>query len=109
MMPSQRIPALEKPLMGQPCNGCGYCCLSEVCPLGVRVGVSPQAPCSALVAMDGQYLCGLLVDTAKYLNGDEKVLVDKMTTKIGYEPALNIMRNLWAYSLGAGLGCDSDD
>lgn len=109
MNSSNQIPLLEKPALGQPCNGCGHCCRSEVCALGIRAGVSQQTPCSALVAMDGQYRCGLLVDTAKYLNTDEKQLVDRLTTKIGYEPALNMVRSLWADALGAGRGCDSDD
>lgn len=51
--------APAKPAFGQACNGCGVCCLSEPCPLGMLVSRKRSGACSALRWDDGRYRCGL--------------------------------------------------
>lgn len=55
-----------KPPLGQPCNGCGVCCLAEPCPVGVVISRRWRGACKALRWNDAQsrYVCGVLVDTA---------------------------------------------
>ncbi|MDT0138632.1 hypothetical protein [Acidovorax sp. PRC11] len=39
--------------MGQPCNGCGLCCLAEPCPLGMLVSRRRHGACVALRWLPG--------------------------------------------------------
>ena len=57
-----QAPAPAHPGVGQPCNGCGWCCLWQPCPLGVVVTRRRQGPCHALVwsAEQSVYRCGLM-------------------------------------------------
>lgn len=50
----------KKPLYGEPCNGCGVCCLSELCPPAVSVFGMIAGPCPALVNVGDRYVCGLV-------------------------------------------------
>lgn len=78
--------APEKPKWGDPCNGCGYCCASEVCKIGVQVhGPKVQAPCPSMNFHDGRFWCGV---------------VEKMA---GMEIEFDLM-----LVMGIGFGCDSD-
>lgn len=54
--------APPKPPLGEPCNGCGVCCLAEPCPVGMLISRKRRGACEALVWSDpeGRYLCGLL-------------------------------------------------
>ncbi|WP_290877489.1 hypothetical protein, partial [Aquabacterium sp.] len=56
--------APPKPPEGQPCNGCGVCCLAEPCPVGVLVSRRLTGACKALRWSDAgrRYSCGLLGD-----------------------------------------------
>lgn len=46
------------------CNQCGFCCMMQTCPVGVKVlGVPKYAPCPALKWNGNQSSCGL-VDAA---------------------------------------------
>lgn len=58
--------APAKPALGEPCNGCGVCCLAEPCPVGVIVSRKRHGACKALVwsQADRRYFCGLLVGAA---------------------------------------------
>jgi hypothetical protein len=78
--------APAKPAWGQPCNGCGVCCLSEPCPAGVWVSRRRQGACTAVRwdASGHRYRCGL-VDAAR--------------------PWLGAVVRRW---IAAGRGCDSD-
>ncbi len=77
--------APPKPKEGAPCNGCGFCCAAEVCPIGVRVFGTDVAPCPGMTFRDGRFLCGV-------------VLVENI---IGGTEIAN--------ALGVGRGCDSED
>ncbi|WP_091458464.1 hypothetical protein [Giesbergeria anulus] len=56
--------APTKPALGAPCNGCGLCCLTAPCPLGMWVSRRRTGACKALLWSDSQqrYLCGLLAN-----------------------------------------------
>ena len=50
-----------KPPMWEPCNNCGWCCLTEVCIIGqelTNVGAK-DIPCTLLVERDGGHYCSV--------------------------------------------------
>lgn len=49
----------NKPSFGDPCNHCGWCCLTEVCTVGAELGGSTKIPCKYLKSEDGLHLCSL--------------------------------------------------
>ena len=62
-----RAPA--KPQLGEPCNGCGLCCLVAPCPLGMLLSRRRHGACAAL-RWDGgaaQYRCGALTQPGEVL------------------------------------------
>lgn len=61
--------AAAKPAPGAPCNGCGVCCASEPCPLGILASGRREGRCAALVWHDGsaRYRCGLVESPALHL------------------------------------------
>jgi hypothetical protein len=76
---------LIKPAYGSRCNGCGQCCQSEVCKIGLAVNPTAQAPCEFLTQHDGRFWCGL---------------VEKMAqTDVGWFLKMR---------LGIGVGCDAE-
>lgn len=82
-----------KPLYGQPCNGCGLCCLMEQCPISVEV-FGPSAVCPALESLPaGGFTCGLIARPRHYLEAKTPELADLMGETFGV-------------MLGAGTGCD---
>lgn len=78
--------APAKPAVGAACNGCGVCCLSEPCPLGMLVSRRRSGACAALRwhEADARYRCGL-IDAQR--------------------PWRTAMASRW---IAAGRGCDSD-
>lgn len=54
----------EKPAMGQPCNGCGYCCAAEVCAIGIQAFGEVEAPCPAMQFRDGRFWCAVIETAA---------------------------------------------
>jgi hypothetical protein len=64
-----RPEAPAKPQSGFPCNGCGWCCAAEPCPLGMLVSRRRRGACAALVWDDAQglYRCGVLQEPARFL------------------------------------------
>jgi hypothetical protein len=55
--------------MNDACNGCGVCCASAPCPLGVVASGRIRGACSALVWADDRslYRCGLIERPAAHL------------------------------------------
>lgn len=80
--------APEKPAFGEPCNGCGFCCASEVCEVGrAMFGSDQPAPCPAMTFKSGRFLCGAIA----------------MADDMGADHGL-----LLRLKMGIGIGCDSD-
>lgn len=90
-MPERRVilihpEAPPKPLEGQPCNGCGVCCLAEPCPVGMVVSLKRHGACSALrwSAEETRYVCGMLMRPD------------------------GLLKRIFSRWIAAGQGCDSD-
>ncbi|MDH5707684.1 MAG: hypothetical protein OEY75_01105 [Hylemonella sp.] len=56
--------APAKPPVGQACNGCGICCLSEPCPLGMLLSRRRTGACAVLRWDEpkGRYVCTAVSD-----------------------------------------------
>ena len=54
------LPMLEKPAVGAPCNGCGWCCQQEICGMAEEALGLVDAPCPALVSHDGRFWCSII-------------------------------------------------
>jgi hypothetical protein len=78
--------APAKPGIGAACNGCGVCCLSQPCPLGMLISRRRSGPCAAVAwdAAAARYRCGL-IDARR--------------------PLRSALARRW---IAAGRGCDSD-
>jgi len=91
---------IKKPGIGEPCNGCGVCCLTHVCQNGAftlrlvsRLGESIQGPCPAIVRQrDGTIKCGIILNPNKYI-------------KKSKYPA-RILSKQFSILIGSGVGCD---
>lgn len=95
--------APPKPQEGQPCNGCGVCCLAEPCPLGVLLTGRRTGACDALRwdAKDTLYRCGALSEP-------QAVLVLRLpAVLLGVAPLLaRGLPRLARRWISAGSGCD---
>lgn len=96
--------AAAKPVLGEPCNGCGVCCLSEPCPLGMLLSRRRSGVCMALHWNDAvhQYRCGALTDAAL-------VLRQALPRGLGWlaPVAAPLLRQFGRRWIAAGQGCDS--
>jgi hypothetical protein len=94
-----RIHALApaKPGWGQPCNGCGVCCLAEPCPVGILVSRRRTGACAALAWNEEaqRYRCGVLVDPGRFMG-------------LRWRPAQQMGVRLARRMISAGSGCDCD-
>jgi len=61
--------APPKPDEGQPCNGCGMCCATDPCPLGVWLSRRRHGACAALQWNDAHtlYRCGAIAEPRRWL------------------------------------------
>lgn len=93
--------APPKPALGQPCNGCGVCCLAEPCPLGMLVSLKREGACRALQwsGEDQQYRCGMLVHPTRYV-GWRTLRPDGLVNRL--------IRRYARRMIAAGIGCDAD-
>lgn len=89
--PGQR---LTKPPHGSPCNACGICCETMLCPMGRAVFQRREGPCPAMEQEDHKFLCGLAAHPARY--------VPEKTEKHGEQA----MARAAARLIGSGHGCD---
>lgn len=91
-------PSLEKPKFGEPCNGCGLCCLSIPCPIARDLIGAFEAPCPALEIDEGRYWCGIIRNPSKHIYG------------LGQKPwSDQTIREMLLSSGMWGCGCDSSD
>lgn len=88
--------APPKPALGQPCNGCGLCCLAEPCPLGVVLSRQRSGACVALRWDDAQHLyrCGVLTHPAGVL-------------PVRWPWLTRLLQRLARRWIAAGKGCDA--
>jgi len=91
-----RVEAPAKPAFGAPCNGCGVCCATEPCPLGVVISRRRTGTCDALVwdEEDNRYSCGAIVNP-------QAVLPRKLAW---LAPSFTVLAKRW---IAAGKGCDA--
>lgn len=85
----------EKPRYGEPCNGCGMCCIAIQCPVSTAL-FGPQTVCPALEQAGSALACGLMINTANYVS-DLPAWGGKALTEA------------FALMIGSGLGCDGAD
>ena len=96
--------APPKPALGQPCNGCGVCCLLEPCPLGVLLSRRRQGACMAVrwSAADQRYVCGSLSVPDEVA----RAALPRWLQALARPLAAGLRR--WAPRwIAAGSGCDS--
>jgi hypothetical protein len=108
-MSSRIIPvhseAPPKPAAGQPCNGCGICCLYEPCPLGQLLSRRRQGACAALRwdAHSTRYVCGAVAYPRDVLQAALPAGLHWSLTL--FLPVLRRMARRW---IAAGTGCDCE-
>src|SRR5882672_9879651 len=90
----------RKPKHGEPCNGCGLCCMMSICDLGQDVfkREAIPGPCPALRQNKEdptKYHCGLIADPATYAP-ERTTIYGAETMSMGAE-----------ILVGAGVGCDA--
>jgi hypothetical protein len=99
-----RIEAPQKPSEGTPCNGCGVCCLTEPCPLGVLLSKRRRGACVALRwSEEGVlYRCGAISETREVLHQVSPPWIRPLV--VGLSPIVARLAHRW---IAAGKGCDS--
>ncbi len=96
--------APPKPREGAPCNGCGICCLTEPCPLGVLLSKRRRGACVALRwSEEGVlYRCGSITETREVLSQVAPPWIRPLV--VGLSPIVARLARRW---IAAGKGCDS--
>jgi len=86
--------APAKPALGQPCNGCGLCCLAEPCPLGIMLSLRWRGACRML----------------RWEAGPQRSSADTATSPSASRTR-RLLRGLWNRLvrrwIAAGSGCDA--
>lgn len=88
--------APPKPNVGAPCNGCGVCCASEPCPLGMVLSRRLHGRCAALAWDAGRtrYVCQAVAAPEQLLPRGARVMA----------PLVAKLARRW---ISAGSGCDA--
>lgn len=86
--------APPKPPTGAACNGCGLCCASAPCPLGMWLSRKRRGACHALQWDEPRqrYLCGVLAQPRRWLPWLPAALGARLARR-------------W---IAAAIGCDAD-
>ncbi|MEO8542472.1 MAG: hypothetical protein ABI434_02760 [Burkholderiaceae bacterium] len=97
--------APAKPQWGAPCNGCGVCCLSEPCPVGMVVSRRRQGACAALHWDEAgkRYRCGAIEQPERVLR---RVLPRPLRMFAGLLAPL--LASVARRGIAVGTGCDCD-
>lgn len=83
---------LDKPKHGQPCNGCGLCCVREQCAVSVAI-FGEMSLCPAIEQDGPRLTCGLINRPSVYTGS--------------VEPMSSILSETFSLLLGSGGGCDA--
>jgi len=96
--------APAKPALGQPCNGCGLCCLAEPCPLGIVLSLRVRGACRLLrwEAQQQRYRCGAIVASSTGRHDHIQPVQDRTAL---WARLWNRLARRW---IAAGSGCDAD-
>lgn len=96
--------APAKPALGQPCNGCGICCLAEPCPLGILLFRKRTGACPALRwdSAANHYRCGALVDARATASQAMPSALQGLVPSVAL-----LLRHGAARWIASGSGCDS--
>ncbi len=88
--------AAAKPPFGAACNGCGVCCATEPCPLGMILSARRRGACAALRwnPAGSRYSCGAVSAPATVLPAVLRPLA----------PLFGRLARRW---ISAGSGCDT--
>jgi len=88
--------APAKPPFGALCNGCGVCCTTEPCPLGMLLSARRRGACDALRwdEAGSRYACGAVTAPAAVLPAVLRPLA----------PLFGGLARRW---ISAGSGCDT--
>lgn len=89
-----------KPKIGEPCNNCGICCMTQPCMNGAyalglvkTLGEHAYGRCPALTETSpGKFVCGIILNPKKYIKNSKY-------------PADVLSRN-FKILIGSGNGCD---
>ena len=86
--------APAKPATGEPCNGCGWCCAAEPCPLGALLSRRRRGACVALRWSHDElhYRCGAVSEPKQFVR---------------WLPAAWVRRAALRW-ISAAKGCDAD-
>ena len=57
--------APDYPGYGNPCNGCGQCCLDQPCPVSRQYKLWQDGKCKALSFKNGRYWCDVLSNPSR--------------------------------------------
>jgi hypothetical protein len=99
-----QLQAASKPALGEPCNGCGVCCLAEPCPLGMALSGRRTGACDALRWQAGPsiYRCGAITEPEAVLRQALPRWFQWLAPTLA--PLLWRLARRW---IAAGTGCDS--
>lgn len=88
--------ALErKPRYGDPCTGCGICCIMTLCPLAQAIYRYKEGPCPALEWVDGKSACGMVTHPERHASTLALIAVGRAELSATAK-----------FVIGAGDGCD---
>lgn len=88
-------PPVQKPPYGSPCNNCGLCCRSELCPLGFELFGTWAGPCPAHERTPQGFACGLVTSPQRY----------RAARAISHGRA--VLSQAALRLIGSGSGCDA--
>ena len=99
--------APAKPALGEPCNGCGVCCLVAPCPLGVLISRRRHGVCHALRWEPAlkMYRCGGMTEPVSVATAALPASLGRASPFVARTIA-SVLRRLAKRWIASGQGCD---